>query len=193
MADPHFGHYHIIEYCNRPYKNIEEMDNDILFRTNSMVGRNDRLIVAGDFGMASLSALQAYRQKINCKNISFVLGNHDSRAKIETVFGKNNTRDILKISNPNAIVCHYPIAVWDKQHRGYLHFYGHCHSNAEENLDKIFPQRRSMDVGVDNIYKLYGYYGPVDVNRLAERLSTRTGYNIDHHGSKYDKAEVLPD
>lgn len=185
IADTHFGHRHIIQYCNRPYRTIDEMDKDILLRINSMVEKHDQLIIAGDFGFSSFSALQQYRQSIKCNNIVFILGNHDSRNKTELVFGKNNIREVYKMSNPNAIVCHFPMAVWDKQHRGYYHFYGHCHSNAEENLDKIFPNRRSMDVGVDNIYKLYGYYGPIDVNILAERLSKRTGYNIDHHGSSY--------
>lgn len=187
-ADLHLGHKHIIEYCNRPFTTIDEMDNDFISRINSMIGPCDRLIIAGDFCLSSHPSVQKYREKIKCKNIVFVLGNHDSRDKIERVFGKTQTRDIFKMANPNAIVCHYPMTVWDKQHRGYYHFYGHCHSNAENNLDLIFPERRSMDVGIDNIYKLYGYYGPIEVNKLVEKLSSRTGYNIDHHGSKYDKA-----
>ncbi len=42
-ADFHFGHSNIIRYCNRPFRNAEEMDQTILERLNSSVKANDIL------------------------------------------------------------------------------------------------------------------------------------------------------
>ena len=40
-ADQHFGHTNIIEYCNRPYDTIDEMDADLIQYWNQVVGRYD--------------------------------------------------------------------------------------------------------------------------------------------------------
>jgi calcineurin-like phosphoesterase family protein len=74
-ADFHFGHSNIIRYCNRPFANAAEMDKAILDRVNESVKADDELYFLGDFCIGGPMVAAAYRQKIRCKKVYFVLGN----------------------------------------------------------------------------------------------------------------------
>jgi calcineurin-like phosphoesterase family protein len=45
----------------------------------------------------------------------------------------------------NIVMFHYPIAEWDRMHRGALHFHGHLHGGVS-GLEKY----RALDVGIDS-------------------------------------------
>lgn len=152
------------------------MDKEIIDRTNSMINKNDRLIMIGDFTSGSMKVIHDYIGRIKCKNIILTCGNHDNRKRMSNFL---KVCDIFEVKSPHIVCCHYAMAVWNKLHRGSMHVYGHSHSQAEEYLDKIFPGRRSMDVGVDNIKKLYGYYGPISQEKVVERLMARPGFWFD--------------
>jgi calcineurin-like phosphoesterase family protein len=65
---------------------------------------------------------------------------------------------------------HYPMLSWDALHHGGIHLYGHSHGRYEGELDKIFPGRRSMDVGVDNIFRLFGMWRPISLGEVINLL-----------------------
>ena len=48
IADTHFGHSEIMNYENRPFSSVEEMDNTIISNWNSVVSDNDKVFVLGD-------------------------------------------------------------------------------------------------------------------------------------------------
>ena len=52
-ADHHFNHKNIIEYCKRPFKTVEEMDNIITEKWNKKVGKDDLVIHLGDFALGN--------------------------------------------------------------------------------------------------------------------------------------------
>ena len=76
-ADFHFGHSNIIRYCDRPFASATEMDEAILDRVNESVTADDELYFLGDFCIGGPKVAGAYRQKIRCKKVYFILGNHD--------------------------------------------------------------------------------------------------------------------
>jgi calcineurin-like phosphoesterase family protein len=95
-SDTHFHHGQktgephsrgIIKHCARPFPNYEAMDEHIIDTINQYVQPNDMLIHCGDFAIDTsldrydnesyIKLVKGYRERINCKNISLVCGNHD--------------------------------------------------------------------------------------------------------------------
>ena len=202
-SDSHFGHGNIIKYCNRPFlaqqdrealeanggtwqgsrwritrEAVEMMDEAMIAAINANVGANDTLWHLGDFAMPGKSQYDRrcryYRDRIHCQNIYLVWGNHDQRS-IRDLF--NNTYDLVRIhlDKQHIILCHYAMAVCDRSHRGSWHLYGHSHANAENWLDNILSGRRSMDVGVDQAYRLFGEFRPFHMDDIRPILSGRPG------------------
>jgi calcineurin-like phosphoesterase family protein len=80
-ADFHFGHSNIIRYCNRPFRNAEEMDQTILERLNASVKVNDILYFLGDFCIGSKTRDLEHRKQIRCKKVFAAPGKHDKEAR----------------------------------------------------------------------------------------------------------------
>lgn len=169
---------------------IEMMDTEILSQINAMVGENDLLYHLGDFAMPDrkynhYDRCRWYRDKIKCRNVVLIWGNHDDRRTKDLFSATYDLKDVRVPGFANKIVlCHYAMAVWDKSHRGNLHLYGHSHSEAEPWLERTMVGRKSMDAGVDNAYKIVGKFRPFSLDEILQRLSTRTGFAFDHHVGK---------
>jgi calcineurin-like phosphoesterase family protein len=88
-ADLHFGHERIVELCNRPFKNVTVMDNQLIKTINNICGENDDLYVLGD---ASLKTAQqrgyweSCLQKIKCR-VHLICGNHEAGLKVGFLAG----------------------------------------------------------------------------------------------------------
>jgi len=66
-ADEHFGHANIIKYCNRPFKNTDEMDSVIIERHNEVVKEDDIVVHAGDFTMNKYELFIQYFTRLKRK------------------------------------------------------------------------------------------------------------------------------
>jgi calcineurin-like phosphoesterase family protein len=79
-ADHHFGHINILNFKRedgtplRPFKNIEEHDEEIIRRHNAVVGETDRVYLLGDVCINRRSLHQLGR--LNGRLV-LVKGNHD--------------------------------------------------------------------------------------------------------------------
>jgi len=80
-ADFHFGHFNIIQYCNRPFANSQEMDDVICERVNACAKPSDVLYFLGDFCLGGPERVFAYRKRLACRTIHFIEGNHDRTAR----------------------------------------------------------------------------------------------------------------
>lgn len=140
-ADEHYGHRNIITYCNRPFPDVEEMDEEIIKRHNTLVKQKDTVVHGGDFSLLN-SAEDVYRKYINRLNGKhiFMVGSHDRWLK-----GNVRAKHIWekKIQDQYVVVCHYAMKVWPRSHYGAWQLYGHSHG-------KLLPQDRQWDIGVDN-------------------------------------------
>lgn len=51
-SDTHFGHSNIIKYCNRPFKDKDEMNETLISNWNKVVPEDGIVIHCGDFAFA---------------------------------------------------------------------------------------------------------------------------------------------
>lgn len=184
-ADPHLGHGShkggIIKMMSRVvpgtrtlFSSIEEHDTHMIEACNSVVSRDDRLHIIGDFAWRDPAK---YRARLKCKQIHLITGNHDQRAKCANIFSTVSDLKSFKIRcqgfSQLVVLCHYPLAFWEKSYAGSIHLYGHCHGMVERRLELAFPGRRAMDVGVDNLYDFYGNYAPIVSDEVVCRVLER--------------------
>lgn len=74
-ADLHLGHAKIIEYCNRPFKTVEEMNNTILTNWECTIKPTDTIYVLGDLMFNKNVDLERVKALPGHKRI--LRGNHD--------------------------------------------------------------------------------------------------------------------
>ena len=141
IADTHFGHANIIKHCNRPFKDVEEM-NDVMRRNwNKVVTDNDTVYILGDFAFRG-SNYKEYEKELNGKKI-FLEGNHDSFDR--------RMPDLLTVKDTGdkIVLCHYPIVEWNGFFRGVLHFYGHIHNSKNQAHELMSQVKNAYNVGAD--------------------------------------------
>ena len=155
-SDEHYGHTNIIKYCNRPFKNIDDMDTEIIKRHNEVVGDEDIVIHAGDFTMRKNEReAENYIRRLNGKHI-FIKGSHDH-------WINNFSHYIWKkeIEDNYIVVCHFAMRVWPKSHYNSWQLYGHSHGK----LEGIGKQ---MDIGVDT----HNYY-PYSLEEIKKIMNKK--------------------
>lgn len=76
-ADTHFGHARIIELCDRPFADVEEMNAALVDGINQEVSSKDRLVILGDVCMGKLDQSLGCLAEIRAAEILLVPGNHD--------------------------------------------------------------------------------------------------------------------
>jgi calcineurin-like phosphoesterase family protein len=182
---------------------IRRMNEAIVLNTNSTVGEDDVLWCVGDFCMGKdyYENARQIRRSIRCKNIYMIWGNHDRRV-IENLFTKCFDMATIYIDKPTGkywiagdpghppkhsqmiILNHYAMVVWNNSHHGSWSLHGHSHSTLEPWLDSHMPGHRSMDVGIDNAYKMLGDYRPFSFEEICGIMAARKGHTLDHHVAK---------
>lgn len=193
-SDLHLGHRNIAgpKVTNwkdgyRDFEQANQMDAKLLETLNSLVEEHDVLYFLGDFSFSKeKQGIQQYRDRIVCKDVRFIKGNHDKRKEIVNVFG--HCHDYLEEDFCGVKFCmfHYAQRIWNKSHHGAIHLYGHSHSKLEDQ-----PWGRSMDVGIDNAFLLTGEYRPFSLEEILKIMEKREPKLVDHHGtSKNTKDEI---
>lgn len=168
-SDTHFGHGNILKYCNRPFmtddekkqakldpkfrvsrETIEIMDNTMIDNINAVVKSNDTLYHLGDFCFSDYNAARRYRDRINCKNIILIWGNHDHHS-IRSLFSNCFDQTMVEVDGKRMWLNHYPQLSWDGSFRGAWMLHGHVHGNIRKNpaVRAVYDTMLICDVGVD--------------------------------------------
>lgn len=76
-SDLHLNHENIIEYCDRPFEDVYEMNQRLIDNWNDKVGSDDVVFFLGDLGFRMYEEeLRMTLGELNGR-IVFVEGNHD--------------------------------------------------------------------------------------------------------------------
>jgi calcineurin-like phosphoesterase family protein len=181
-ADTHFGHAGILTHQLKraaEFESVEAMDCALIDGINAVVGRNDELWHLGDFGWGA-QKYGHYRQRLRVRKLQVLRGNHD-RPSLRKHVSSMEMMVLRTFQDIKFILCHYPIYSWAGRCRGSVHLYGHCHDMAEARLDEIMPCRRSMDVGIDNAYRLLGEWRPFSIDEIITLLKADEPVNDNLH------------
>lgn len=181
--------------CNRPFKNKDDMNDCLIAETNEHVDRKDELYILGDYCWRRPSH---FSMQINCRNVHLIWGNHD-KANFASCFSSTDKYKTVRFlctkshaepdTKINCFLSHYPTAFWPGSHKGHLHLYSHMHRQREAWLDNALGvERRSMDVGVDNIAHLTGHYRPISEFEVASILLNRAGHDHPEYYKAFQAA-----
>lgn len=172
-SDLHLNHERILFYESesRPFKTIEEMNQTIIDNINEVVKEDDTLIILGDILMGGLKSISdGWLEQIKCRNVTVVLGNHDSNKWKQEYYlslGWDINNYVVIAHNLFRFFCHhYPIEetgqnLYTKQD---IYLYGHLHSKAPKGLQ----DDNTYHVGLDtnNLY-------PISIEQIIKEYYER--------------------
>lgn len=78
IGDTHFWHTKIMEYCNRPFDSVEDMNEKIVENWNSVVKPEDTVYHLGDVSFAGKDKTKELVSRLNGIKV-LSMGNHDRR------------------------------------------------------------------------------------------------------------------
>lgn len=153
-ADLHFDHAAIIKYCKRPFDSVEEMNEAIITRNNSIVKPDDILWILGDLGFCKTpDRLVELVSRMNGRKM-VVLGNHDreryfpiqnrDKMGIVELYWRMTERTDKEFGGFHPTLSHFPMISWNRSSHGSFNLHGHTHGTLLFN-----PNARQLDVGVD--------------------------------------------
>lgn len=169
-SDLHFGHKNILKFCNRPFKDVDEMNQKLIENWNSVVPEDGIVFDLGDFAFMPNSKWKEILSQLNGKH-HLILGNHDVTRypgpKIMDLFESVQYQLYLQIENRFVYLNHYPFLCYGGSYKdpksAVWQLYGHVHTcpNAVgKDVDRMFMTfPYQYDVGVDN-----NNYTPVSWN-----------------------------
>lgn len=131
IADLHFGHAAIIQYENRPFASVEEMDEALVRNWNAVVTREDSVWVLGDVSLCGAGRTRALVSRLKGEK-HLVIGNHDE-GRSESFWLKCGFAAVYKgpVEFGGYVLSHEPLPVPTK-----LNIHGHAHG-ATEGLGRL--------------------------------------------------------
>ena len=198
-SDTHFNHANICSATTtwnresgnnfRTFNSLDTMNDRLVAGINASVGQDDILFHLGDWSFGGFESIRQFRDRLVCKNIHLILGNHDqhiarNKDDVQEIFSSvHNMLDLIvkwNVGTPTQdeakfMLMHFPIASWDNLARGVIHLHGHVHLPKHR---RIGPGKM-MDVGVDG-----NGLEPIDMKEVLTIMKNqpiRSMMPNDHH------------
>lgn len=187
-SDHHFFHKNVINFSNRPFKDVDHMHESLIRRHNSVVPESGVCYFLGDFGMGPSDRMKEVLSRLNGTKV-LVLGNHcggcNSMYNIGFDVVVHGLR--MQIAGQTVTLSHCPLLglyredtsgmrghdgtenwhgetnpkrrPFTFESKGQFHLHGHIHSpNGGKSVKSL---GRQYDVGVDA-----NNYTPVSISKI---------------------------
>ena len=201
-SDTHFDHKNICsattnwveaENLTRKFSSLDQMNDELVTSINNKVGQDDILFHLGDWSFNGFENIRKFRERINCKNVHLILGNHDhhierNKDNIQSIFSSVSQYLDLEVkwrpyhsklvadSYTRFVLFHYPIASWNGMSDGVIHLHGHVHLSPQQRV----ANGKAMDVGVDG-----NNMEPISMDEVLKIMSKQPIAKLtlpkDHH------------
>lgn len=146
----HFEHANIIKLANRPFDNVNQMNDHMLDTWNERVKPDDDVMLLGDFAWKHY---EEWLKKLH-GNITWIFGNHDDRHKvranlmnINNLVGAWDYLELPEVGPTGLVLFHYPISDWNGRYRGSLHLHAHTHDTRIRYQDLPYLRDSKLDKG----------------------------------------------
>lgn len=179
-SDTHFGHANIIRFCNRPFQNVEEMNEVLIENWNKVVSKGDTIFHLGDFAFGGSSVWNSIIPRLN-GHINLIIGNHDRknlRQGYMSYFDMVVPQLQIEIEDNSIYLNHYPFLCYGGSYRGVWQLFGHVHSGPQADgldisrLRVLLPTQ--YDVGVDN-----NNFTPISYREVKEKIESQKNESLD--------------
>lgn len=152
ISDWHYGHKNVIGYDNRPFANVDQMNEELIHRWNSVVSDSDTVYVLGDMFWCTPAKAIPILKSLN-GNIVLIKGNHDRidnagfRNQFTDIVDYAEIHDFYKGIERNIVLCHYPVPCFKNHTHGWIHLYGHVHNSEEWSMVERWGDELSASYG----------------------------------------------
>lgn len=128
-ADLHFGHNKILTYENRPFADIDVMDRKLIENWNSVVKKNDKVFVLGDFSFHDKETTEKIVSQLNGTKF-LIMGNHDMGRSVKwwLSVGFDAVSPYPIVYDNYIILSHEPPEYYNDA-TPFAYIYGHVHSS----------------------------------------------------------------
>lgn len=171
-SDTHFNHTNIIRFCQRPFKDVAEMNETLISNWNNNVGKEDIVFHLGDFCLGGAAEWANILDRLNGK-IYLILGNHDLKNILQGFINRFEHVAMamcIQIGKKKIYLSHYPYLCFEGGYKNDVwQLFGHVHTRQTNTgldasrLQYLYPTQ--LDVGVDNCN-----FKPLSFEQVRERI-----------------------
>lgn len=169
-SDIHLRHRKILDFCDRPWNDVDEMSESLMDIMVSQSRDNDVLIFCGDllFQFGTYFDWMVKRMKDVRGEKMWILGNHDPVMDKNGLTFREKVMPLVEqfdyvgsafqriFSGKNVFFSHYPLEIPRADSGRLVSIHGHTHGTVENYGGRI-------DVGVDNLYGLRNHSDAKDI------------------------------
>ena len=164
ISDVHFGHRAVIDFEPRPFLDVEEMDNALIYLWNSRVTKNNQVYILGDMFFHNEKPFSWYLRQLKGQK-HLIIGNHDTKllkdSDAMSYFVSVDYYREITDNQKHIVLSHYPIAEWAGFHRDTIQIFGHIHNRTEG----AFQYMKQFDNAL-NAAACINNYTPSSMNEL---------------------------
>ena len=151
ISDLHIGHENILRFDNRPFADVNEMNNKLIENWNARVRSDDTVYILGDFIWAKESEWPSIVGSLGGNKV-LIRGNHDPKqfsAATKRMFQEITNLKEIKDSGKHVVMCHYPIPFFRASFASTAFMlYGHVHQTIEyEYIAKLRREVKANSTG----------------------------------------------
>lgn len=135
ISDMHFDHANCLHFDNRPFKDVDDMNEKMIANWNSVVANEDHVYILGDFCWKKEDRWLEILLRLKGQK-TLIQGNHDitPSKKTRNLFADVKDKKIIDDNGRKIVLNHEPIPCFRNHFYGWYHLYGHVHTSFEWNM-----------------------------------------------------------
>lgn len=174
-SDSHFGHAKFLTFTRdtgaliRPFASVEEMDEYMIEKWNSVVQPGDKVYHLGDVVM-NPKRLKSYTERLNGSK-RLIIGNHDLLEKKSQYYDEFKKIMLWRLFKEHGFICtHVPLKKSSMRH-AIVNVHGHIHERKMKSdiyFNACVEHHDYTPIHIDVIKKHVDYVKQLDWDNLSD-------------------------